>query len=149
MKIILVKDIHRLGNAGAVVEVKNGYARNYLLPQGLAILATPGNLKKIEKIEADAANLREKEVLAMKEIANKLDGMELTFDRKVDENGHLYGSVSEFDIIQALKEKDIDINKNNLTLEKHIKELGSQEIVVEMNNEIKANITVTVQAEEE
>ncbi|MDP8231360.1 MAG: 50S ribosomal protein L9 [Candidatus Zophobacter franzmannii] len=149
MKIILVKDIHRIGKAGAVVKVKNGFGRNYLLPKGFAIIASPGNLKKVEKIEANAFAIREKEILALKDTASKTQGLEFTFARKVDENNHLYGSVSEQDIIQALAEKDIDINKNNLTLEKHLKELGSQEIVVEFNSEIKATITITVQAEEE
>jgi large subunit ribosomal protein L9 len=149
MKIILVKDIHRLGKAGAVVTVKDGFGRNYLVPKGLAILATPGNLKKVSKIEADAAALREKELIVMKETAQRINGIELLFVRKVDENGHLYGSVSDLDIINALKEKDIDIHKNNLSLEKHIKELGAQQIVIELNSEINASITVTVQAEEE
>src|SRR6056297_2729711 len=110
MKIILVKDIKGLGNGGEVVEVKNGYARNYLLPQKLAIVANKYNLTKIatlaKEAEAERAALESK----YKATVLSLKDLELTFLRKADENDHLFGSVSEQDISEALAEKEIDVH---------------------------------------
>jgi large subunit ribosomal protein L9 len=147
MKIILVKDIKGLGNGGEVVEVKNGYARNYLLPQKLAIVANKYNLTKIatlaKEAEAERAALESK----YKATVLSLKDLELTFLRKADENDHLFGSVSEQDISEALAEKEIDVHKSYIHMDSHIKEIGSFDVKIHFTNEITADIKINVEKE--
>ncbi len=147
MKIILVTDIYKLGKAGDVVKVANGYARNYLLPRNYAIMATKSNLQKIEKIKEAAEKERVKLENEQKMLAEKLNEINLTFKRKTDENEHLYGSVSEVDIAKALSETGYDIKKSQIKMDKHIKELGTFEVKVVLSSEIEAKIKVNVEKE--
>jgi len=148
MKLILAKDVKNLGEAGKVVNVADGYARNYLLPQKLAILATDYNLSKVEAIKKEA----EAERLALEnkynEIVQKIiDLGEITFKRKADENDHLFGSVSEGDIVKALEEKEIMIHKSNVKMEKHLKEIGGFDVEIEFASNIKTTLKVNVEKE--
>ncbi len=145
MKIILLKDIYKVGKAGDVVKVANGYARNYLLPKKFAILATKLNLKKIEKIKEEAEKERVKLITEQKILAEKIQDLILTFKRKTDENGHLYGSVSEVDIAKALNEKGFDIKKSQIKMEKHFKELGEFEVEVALASDIKSTVKVIIE----
>ncbi len=147
MKIILTKDIRKLGLAGEVVNVANGYARNYLIPKNFAILATPHNMKKVETIKKEAELAKLEIENRYKAIAMKLDGVELKYNRKADENGHLFGSVSEVDIVNSLKELEIDVHKSHVVMEKHLKELGTFEVTVEFTSDIKSTIKVDVENE--
>jgi large subunit ribosomal protein L9 len=147
MKIILLKDIYKVGQAGDVVKVANGYARNYLLPKKFAILATKLNLKKIEKIKEEAEKERIKYITEQKILAEKLQSVNLSFKRKTDENNHLYGSVSEVDISKALKELGFDIKKSQIKMEKHIKELGDFEVEIVFTQDIKSVIKINVEKE--
>ena len=146
MKLILTKDIKALGEAGKLVKVKAGYARNYLLPNGFAIHASPKNLSKIEEIKKIAADEKIALYGKYKEVIDKIEGVELTFVRKADENNHLFGSVSENDIVKALAEKEIEIHKADVVMEKHLKEVGSFEVEIsfatELNTIVKVNIDV-------
>ena len=144
MKIILTKDMENLGLAGDVKIVANGYARNYLLPKRLAILATPYSLKKIATIQEKAVEYRNERVNNLKNIAAKVDGTELSFTRKVDSNEKMYGSISEIDIYNELTKLGLDVKKSNIVLEKHIKELGDFNVEVNFSPEIKANIKILV-----
>jgi large subunit ribosomal protein L9 len=148
MKVILAKDIKKLGEAGSIVKVANGYARNYLFPQNMAISATSKNINKIEDIKKKA----EEEKLAMHSeylaLANKITKVkQLTFLRKADESDHLFGSVSENDIIKALAEKEINIHRSDVIMDKHLKELGTFDVEIEFTSEIKANLKVNVEKE--
>jgi large subunit ribosomal protein L9 len=147
MKIILAKDIKKLGEAGSVVKVADGYARNYLLPKNLAILATKYNLSKVEAIVKEA----EAEKLAMENEYNaliqKINEVTLTFTRKADDNEHLFGSVSETDIAKALAEKEIEIHKSFINMDKHLKEIGSFEVAIEFTTAIKTVLNVNVEQE--
>ncbi|MCK5052596.1 MAG: 50S ribosomal protein L9 [Candidatus Cloacimonetes bacterium] len=147
MEIILTKDIKALGEAGKLVKVKAGYARNYLLPNGFAIPASQKNLLKIEVIKKQAAE----EKLALhgkyQEIINKIEGVELTFMRKADENDHLFGSVSENDIVKALADKDIEIHKADVVMEKHLKEIGTVDVVISFMSELQTAVKVTIEVE--
>ena len=147
MKIILVKDIEKLGKAGDILTVKDGYSRNYLLPQKLAIVANKFNTTKIENIkkEADAEKLALENAYAA--LVAKINGIELTFSRKTDENGHLFGSVSENHIVAALAEQEIEINKTNVKMEKHLKEIGSFDVKIGFSSEIFAEIKVNIESE--
>ena len=147
MKVILAKDIKKLGEAGKVVKVANGYARNYLIPLNLAIPATSRNISKIEIIKKQA----EAEKIAMQgeyqALAQKLEKIKLTFIRKADESDHLFGSVSESDIVKALAEMEIEIHSSNVNIEKHLKEIGTFDIEIEFSTEIKADIKVKIEKE--
>lgn len=147
MKIILTKDIKKLGNAGELIDVANGYARNYLLPKEFAILASPANLKKVDSIKKDAELAKLEIENKFKALILKLKDVEIKFNRKADENGHLFGSVSEVDIVNSLKEMDIDIHKSYIIMEKHLKELGAFEVNIEFTSEIKSVIKVNVENE--
>ena len=148
MEIILTQEIYKLGHPGDVVKVADGYARNYLLPQSFAILATPANLKKVEGIRAEAEEKRQALLNEMKALAAKIGGVQLSFTRKADENGHLYGSVSEVDIVAALAEKDIEVQKTAVVMEKHLKAIGKAEIVIHLTRDVDATLTVKVFDEE-
>ena len=147
MKIILAKDIKKLGEAGSVVKVADGYARNYLLPKNLAILATKYNLSKVEAIVKEA----EAEKLALESeynaLVQKINEVTLTFTRKADENEHLFGSVSETDIVKALAEKDVEIHKSFISMDKHLKEIGSFEVAIEFSTAIKTVLNVNIEKE--
>ncbi len=144
MEVILRTDVPKLGRAGDIVKVKDGYARNYLIPKGLAIPASKKNIKALEKerqiILRKAEKLREK----AKSLAEKLEGLTLTIPRKVIEEERIYGSVSAVDIVNALKEQGIEIEKSQVLLEEPIKELGTYEIKIRVSPEIQATIKVEV-----
>ncbi len=147
MKVILAKDIKSLGKAGDVVKVANGHARNFLLPKKFAFMATKQNLSKIEKIkkEADIKKLALENI--NKAIIKQIEGVELFFARKTDDEDHLFGSVSEIDIVNALAEKNIEIHKSNVLMEKHLKEIGEFNIEIHYSQEIKGNLKVKVDKE--
>ena len=147
MEIILIKDIDRIGKAGDIKNVKDGFARNYLLPQKKAIIASSGNIATIERIKKAAENERMARDDEFGRLAALLTNTELNFVRKADENGHLFGSVSENHIVEALEEKEIKISKTNVILEKHIKELGEYEVKISFTPEIFADIKVTISTE--
>ncbi len=142
-----MNDIKKLGQAGDIVKVANGFARNYLLPQGQAIMASASNKKKIEGIKTAAAAEREKELAAMKEIAAKINNMEIIFERKTDEKGHLFGSVSENDIVAKLAEADVTVHKSAIALEKHIKEVGNTDVTVNFAADVTATLKITVKSD--
>ena len=148
MKLILIKDVKDLGMAGDIITVKSGYGRNYLLPQNYAVMATKDALKKIEAIKAEAEKVRNSKLEEYKSKLEKLKTVTLTFNRKADENGSLYGSVSEFDIVEAIKEKGIEINRNNVNIEKHIKEIGDSEVEISFGSDLTATVVVSVVKEE-
>ncbi|MBT3168704.1 MAG: 50S ribosomal protein L9 [Candidatus Cloacimonetes bacterium] len=147
MKIILASDIASLGQAGDIVNVANGYARNYLLPQNLAVLATKGNLSRIEKIKKEAEIKRLVLENEYKALAKQIEGVELSFTRKADDDEHLFGSVSEFDIVNALAEKGIQVQKRNVHMKKHLKEVGEFEVVIHLAAGIETNIKIKVDKE--
>ena len=147
MEIILTKDIRALGEAGKLVKVKPGYARNYLLPNGFAIYASPKNLSKIEEIKKIAADEKIALYGNYKEVIDKIEGVELTFIRRADENNHLFGSVSENDIVKALAEKEIEIHKADVVMEKHLKEVGSFEVNISFTSDLTTAVKVNIDVE--
>ena len=149
MKIILTKDITALGSLGAVVEVARGYARNYLIPQGLAMEATQGNLAQVEKVKAKYAQVQAKEQeTALAKVA-ALEGVSVSISQRVGEGERLYGSVTAAMIVEALAAKGFDIDRKQLDLEEPIKKLGTYAVAVRLAPEVKATITVEVVAEAE
>lgn len=147
MKVILTKDIAALGALGAVVDVARGYARNYLIPQGLAMEATQGNLAQVERVKAKYALLRTKEQeTALAKVAT-LEGVSVTIAQRVGEGERLYGSVTAAMIAEALEAQGHDIDRKQLDLEEPIKKLGTYEVAVRLAPEVKATVSVAVVAE--
>ena len=147
MKVILTEDVSSLGLMGTVVEVAKGYARNFLIPQGKAMEATPGNLARVEQAKAKyfQAQAKAREA-AMVQVAH-LEGVGVTIAQRVGEEDRLYGSVTAAMIAEALADKGFEIDKKQLELEEPIKKLGSYEVAVRLAPEVKGTITVEVVAE--
>lgn len=145
--ILLREDIETLGGRGEIVKVKAGYARNYLLPRGLATLATKGNLKQIELERAALLKkaAAEKETAELQ--AGQMKDIALTFERKSGEHGHLFGSVTSMDIAEALKEKGYEIDRRRIVLKEAIKDTGSYTVGVKLHREVTLQVPVTVKAE--
>jgi large subunit ribosomal protein L9 len=148
LKIILTKDVDKLGSFGDIVNVKDGYAKNYLIPNGFATIATPGNIKQSEilkksRIKVEARNIRE-----ATGIAEELEGTKLIFKVKSSPEGKLYGSITNKDIAEKiLSFKKIEIDRKKIELEDSIRETGSYEIEIKLYKEIKCNVTVSVEAD--
>lgn len=144
MEIILREDVQHLGRAGEVVKVKDGYARNYLLPKGLAYPATEGNRKRVT-FEADRlARLRETEKQAAEGEAAKLAGISLTFPMKVGEEDKLYGSVTASDIQRRLEEQGVHVDKRKIDLPEPIRSLGEFRVGIKLHADVRPEITVVV-----
>jgi len=144
MQVILKKDIPKLGKAGDIVKVKDGFARNYLLPKGLAILANQKNLKALEKERRIILAKAERERKKAQSIAERLQGQTITLYRRVVEEGRLYGSVSALDIVKALEERGIEIDKNQVLLEEPIKSIGVYEVKIKVGADLSVPIKVEV-----
>ncbi len=147
MKVILTKDVTALGGLGAVVDVARGYARNYLIPQGMAMEATRGNLAQVEQAKAKYAQLRAKEQEAALAQVAHLEGVSVTIAQRVGEEERLYGSVTAAMIAAALEAQGLNIERKQLELPEAIKKLGSYRVAVRLAPEVKAEITVEVVAE--
>jgi large subunit ribosomal protein L9 len=149
VEVILRKDVPKLGKRGDKKTVSDGYARNYLIPRGLAILATEPNLKEILKQEERRQAKLEKELQEQKELAHKLEGLSVTITRKVAGEDKLFGSVSNADIAKALEEAGIKIDKSMVILKEHIKTLGTYPVNIKLSKDAEATINVWVVKEEE
>ncbi len=149
MKVILKEDIEKLGNKGDIVNVADGYARNYLIPRGLALAVTRGNVRLIEEEKKRLQREREKEIRTAEELAEKLNALELEVYKKAGENDVLYGSVTASELAELLSAKGFDIDKKSIILEEPIKRLGVHYFEVRVHNEIKARVRVVVKKEEE
>ena len=147
MEVILRQHVDNLGRRGDVVKVADGYARNYLLPRKLALLATDGNKMVIERerVKFEAKELEEKKVAEA--IAERMANVELEISRKVGETEALYGSVTTSDIGDALKAKGLDIDKRRVVLQEPIKKLGEFDIPVKLHREVTTHIKLRVVAE--
>lgn len=149
MKVLLIKDVYKLGRAGEVKKVAAGYGRNYLIPQGFAIPATPGAMQQAEKIRAKATERRAVLNEELSDIAEVLEGKKLTFSVKAGETGHLYGSVSDDDLIEAIKEKfEIELEKRQVETEP-IRQLGTFSVPIHLTMDLVPQITVVVHREGE
>jgi large subunit ribosomal protein L9 len=149
MELLLKEDVEHLGVRGDVVKVRPGYGRNYLLPRGLAIQATPGNVKQIElqrrallKKEATERDTATQQAELVKELT-------LEFARKVGEHGLLYGSVTSMDIAEAFAAKGFEVDRRKIQLKDPIKEPGEYDVPVKLHREVTTNVKVVVKNEEE
>ncbi|SFM85382.1 50S ribosomal protein L9 [Thermodesulforhabdus norvegica] len=145
VEVILCEHVPSLGNIGEIVRVAPGYARNYLIPRGLALPATGKNIRELEHRKMLLAKKREEFRKQMLSVAEKLNNVTLTMVRKVAEGDKLYGSVSATDILEALEEQGFTgLAKKNILLDQPIKKVGEFKITIKVESDIKAQITVLV-----
>ena len=144
MEVILSQDVQMLGKVGDVVKVKDGFARNLLLPKKLAYLATPVNLKRIEKVKQKKIAQYEEEKQKAESLAEKLNKVSCTVNVEVNDLDKLYGSISEADIAKALEAEGFDIDKRNIILDKTVDQLGIFEVCIKLHSEVTAKIRLWV-----
>lgn len=145
MVVILLKDVKGTGKAGDVVKVSDGYARNMLIPKGLAKEATQGNVRNLEKQKALAEEKRAEEKAAAQEKAKELEKITLIVPSKGGENGKLFGSVTSMDIAKALQEQEgINIDKKKIEMPGPIKQAGNSEVVIKLYQDVSAKVKVKV-----
>lgn len=149
MKVILKEEVDNLGTVGDVVDVARGYARNFLLPQGLALEATTHNIASLEKKRRLHAEKVAQDLEAARLVADRLDGVVLEFVMKAGETGKLYGSVTNMDLAGALAEKGFDIQRKHILLREPIKRLGRIEVPIKLHRDLTVSIPVAVAAEGE
>ena len=148
MQLILQEDVEKLGTRGQLVDVAAGYARNFLLPRKLAIEATPGNMKRLEKMRAAFAKKEAVEKGDAQKLAELLTSVSITLTRKAGENDQLFGSVTSSDISEALAAQGYNIEKRKIALADPIKVLGEFEIPIKLHREVSATVKLTVKKEE-
>ncbi|MGE4546383.1 MAG: 50S ribosomal protein L9 [Desulfurella sp.] len=144
MKVVLLEDIENLGLAGEIKEVKSGYARNFLFPKKLALAATKENVKLIEEKTNSIVKRTQKRLQAEQAKKEQLDGLIVEIKAKAGEGGKLFGSIGAPDIYEALKEKQIEVDKKSIRLDEPIKQLGEYEVTIALYRDIKATIKVIV-----
>ncbi len=147
MKVILLKDVEKLGKKGEVKEVSDGYARNFLIPEELAVMANKDELAKAEEQQEIEAQKAEQELVVSQGLASKLDGLELEISAKIGEEGKLFGAINEGKIVEKLKEQGIEINKDYIKLESPIKEIGEYEVSIQLPHNLEAGIKIIVTEE--
>ena len=147
MEVILREHVDNLGRRGEIVKVADGYARNYLLPRKLALLATDGNKKQIERERAKFDVKEADEQNAAQAIADRMANVEVVVSRKVGETEALYGSVTTADITEALAVKGFEIDRRKLQLVEPIKRLGEYDVVLKLHRDVTAHVKVKVVAE--
>ncbi len=144
MEVILKQDVDRIGKAGAVLKVKDGFARNFLLPNGLAVPLTPANLKKVEDEKKKKLFLNEKAIKMAQELRDKLANLSFTIQVLTQETDKMYGSITSQEIYNSLKEEGFEIEKNAIVLDEPIKALGIYEIPVKLHPDVPAKVKIWV-----
>ena len=144
IQLILTQDIEHLGIAGQVVRVRDGYARNYLMPRGMALLATDGRVKELQHKKRIIEEKQSKEIAALKEIARRIGRVTLEFTVHAGEEGKLFGSVTNSDIHARLTEQGFEIERRRVTLPDPIKQLGEYDVAVRLHREVIPTVKVKV-----
>ena len=145
MKVILTKDVQNLGNNGDIKDVADGYARNFLIPDGSAKIATKNTIKQSEEIRAKRAKKSEENIKLAEEIVKKIKGFKVNIKVKAENNGKLYAAIKPKEISALLVENGFQVNEDNLVIQSPIKELGDYEVLVEFDHELKTKINLTVE----
>jgi large subunit ribosomal protein L9 len=148
MQIILQEDVDKLGHRGQVVEVAEGYARNYLLPRKLALPVSPGNLKQLEQIKRSLAKREATEREGAQKQAELLGTLVIEFSRKAGENDQMFGSVTAADISESLAAQGYSVDKRKIQLEQPIKTLGEYDVPAKLHREVTASLKVLVKKAE-
>ena len=143
MEIILLKELDKVGYKHEVVKVKNGYARNYLIPQGFAVIANGDNMKKLDSLKEQEAQAELAKLDIYKEMATKLEGQTLKIPVKAGTSGKIFGSVNNTQVITAIKEAfDMDIERRKVQLPEDIKEVGTYPAILNLHEQVKASVNL-------
>lgn len=148
VRLILREDVVALGDAGDVVDVKPGYARNYLLPQGKAILATAARVNELEHHKRVITEQLARQLKELKAVKQKLEGIALEFRAQVGEEGRLFGSVTAQQVAEQLAEKGMEIDRRKIVLAEPIKTIGEHTVTIRLQGELTADVKVRVEAAE-
>ncbi|MDQ4123068.1 MAG: 50S ribosomal protein L9 [Acidobacteriota bacterium] len=146
-QVLLREDVDNLGGRGEIVKVKAGYARNYLIPRGIAITATKGNVKQVENERAALLKKEAKEKSTAEIQGEQMRGLRLSFERRAGEHGLLFGSVTTMDVAEALRAKGYEIDRKRISLDETIKELGDYTAHVRLHREVTIEIPIEVLGE--
>ena len=144
MKVILKNDVPKIGRKGELLEVKEGYARNYLIPNGLAMEATGGTMKQFEEEKKSNDRRKAKEKEEAQALAARLKAVALSLKHKAGEEGRLFGSITSAEIAEALKAKGFEIDKKKIVLDEPIRLVGSYDVRVKLHPEVSASVPVEV-----
>ena len=149
MEVLLLKDVDQLGEAGEIKRVANGYARNFLIPRGLAVIATPGAVKQVEMQLESEARRQAKELDEAQALAQALEGRTVTFQARAGESDRLYGSITNANIADALSEQvEQEVDRRKLVMEEPLKELGTHTVTIRLAPGAEAKVTVVIEREE-
>lgn len=148
-QVILLKEMENLGDVGEVVDVKAGYARNYLVPYGFAVRATKANLARIEEEREHLVAAAQREIENAAALAGGIEAQSLNFPVKAGEDGKLFGSVSSSDIADALAAKGVEVDRRHIQLAEPIKQLGTYKVPIRLSAEVQPEVTVWVVADED
>ena len=148
MKLILKENVDKLGEAGELVDVKDGYGRNYLIPNGKATLATPGAIRQFEHLQRQAALRADLSVEAAKELAQQLEATSVTVPVTVGEDDKIHGTVTNIQVAEALEERDIIIDRRKISLDQDIKTLGEYTATIDVMGDLKPKVKVWVVKED-
>ena len=148
MKVLLCQDVSKLGWVGDVVEVNDGYARNCLLPQRVAVFATESNVKAMAGVKAQRAAERQLVTEQLEQAARAVDGAEVKIVAKTNEQGHLFGSVTGRDVAEDLRSQGFEVADDIVKMPVHIKEVGTYEITLQFASDVIAKVSVVVVAED-
>jgi large subunit ribosomal protein L9 len=151
MKLILRKTVDQLGAQGDVVEVKAGYARNYLIPQGLAFLASAGNLRRLERERGEAEEHAKHDYLEARRRSSQLEGISMVFHVRAGEDGRLFGAVTNADVADRLNqgELDFEVDRRIVMLEEPLKMLGAVKVSVRLHSQVEVEVEVQVERGED
>jgi len=145
MKMVLIKELEGYGTVGTVINVKDGFARNYLIPKGIALPATESNLKHVQSMLSQKQRKLQKEKEKALALAKKLEGLVLEIKHQVGEKGKLYGSATNAEIAKALAEKGFEIDRKKIVLAKPIRDVGIYTVPIKLHPEVEVQIKVDVQ----
>lgn len=150
MKLLLLDNVEKVGKVGEVIELKDGYARNYLIPMGLAVAATDGQVKFYKDRLEKARKKMDEEMAVLKTAADAIEGIELEFTKKATDDGKLFGSVTANEVKEMLKTKvkDLDMEKVKISLEKVEKKVGKYPVTVKFGYELEANLEINIKKKE-
>jgi large subunit ribosomal protein L9 len=147
MKVILKESVENLGTVGDLVTVKNGYARNYLVPRGIAVAADTKNMRAIQHERKALEKKRRRELTKVEELAKELEGTRLVFRRKAADQEHLFGSVTHIDVEGGLREKGFNVSRKQVALAHPIKSVGEFDVTLKLPGGVRTEIQVVVEKE--
>ena len=144
MKVLLKQDVTKIGRKGELLEVKEGYARNFLIPNGLAVEATGGTLKQLDEEKKAVERRKAKEKEEAQALAAKIKGITITLKHKAGEEGRLFGSITSAEVTEALKQKGFEIDKKQVLVDDPIRLVGKYDVKIKLHTEVAASLHVEV-----